>query len=303
VEARDLVELLSAAHLTAYVQDSRFSDRGGIMLVAPPGGIKSTFVMELEKHYSDVMCLTDLTMKSLAVFRERIVSGRYHTLVFPEFQKLYERRLETAANIEGALRALAGEGFKSAPWEPQGVSRIPARALVIGALTIEVRDRYIERWDSSGFARRFLWPLYRLENPEVLDEAVVLWRRLNFQSSGIPAPAHGEAIPNKTTQAERKELQHMLRYQPGDSSVLQHALLCKMLACLRWFYDRVGVKRKAIDTMRVFGESLGREGTVLRLPPHSRETIIEVEEEEAAMRRAQQRAKKPNGTPKKRAAK
>lgn len=266
--AQDLIEVLCAAHLSAFVREGGFDERGGIMLVAPAGALKSTFLTCLETNYPDVLGVTDLNAKALAALRERISSERVRTLVFPEYAKLYERKADTSANLEGSLRALASEGYRSAAFEPQDIARVTAKAMVIGAMTLGFRDTHIQRWQESGFARRFLWPLFVLRRPEILDEAVAQWQRVDFQIARVPhAPPFGETIPMDTTEAERRQLRQLVRYQPGDSSVQQHALLVKILAVLRWWYQRSGNGRDAMEVVQAFGVSLGRDGARLDLEP------------------------------------
>lgn len=265
--AQDLIEVLCAAHL-AYRVEGSFAERGGVILVAPPGNLKSTFIAALDGHYSDVLVLTDLNAKALAAMRDRITGGQIRTLVFPELAKLWERKQDTSANLEGALRALASEGFRAASFEPQGVARMDARACIIGATTLGFRDQHIERWIANGFARRFLWPMFRLDNPELLDEAVALWTRVDFHVTHVPQPpALGEPIPNLTTEAERRSLRMLVKHQPGGSSVQQHALLVQILAVLKFWYKRMGFGRDAMDVLRSFGQALGPQGAELQVKP------------------------------------
>lgn len=278
--AQDLVEVLCAAHLT-YLVDSPFPERGGIMLVGAPGVLKSTFLDELDKQYPDAISMTDLNVKSLTRFRDQLASGIYHTLVFPELAKLYERRDETAANLEGSLRAMVAEGFQAASFEDARVSRLRARGMVMAALTPAVRDRRFEAWEESGFNRRFLWSLIRLADASVLDEAVVMWKRIDFQVRHVPQAPMTKQIPNMTTTEERNRCRMLVKYQPGGSPTQQTQLLVKILAVLKWWYERTGQDRSAMDVVEAFGESLGREGAELHLHPLPRWTGRRTRQKEA----------------------
>ena len=271
--AQDLIEVLCAAHLS-YMVESPFPERGGIMLVGAPGVLKSTFLEELDKQYPDAISLTDLNVKSLTRFRDQISSGIYNTLIFPELAKLYERRDETAANLEGSLRAMVAEGFQAASFEDARVSRLRARAMVFGAVTPAIRDRRFESWEESGFNRRFLWCLLRLADPRILDSAIHEWQRLDFRVNRVPQiPPLKKMIPNLTTKEERERCRVMVKYQPGGSATQQAQLMVKILAVLKWWYRESGAGRDAMAVMESFGESLGREGAELELKPLSESKI------------------------------
>lgn len=262
--AQDLIEVLCATHLSSYVH-SPFEERGGMLLVAPPGALKSTFLEELDKQYPDALSLTDLNAKAMTQLRDRIVTGTVRTVVFPEYQKLYDRKDDTAMNLEGTIRALVAEGFRAAAFESQGINRIRARALVIGAMVPDTQARNFDRWEQTGFNRRFLWPLFHLANPAILDDAVVEWRRLRFNVGRLPQVPFGEAIPMQTTRQEREALRMMCKYQPGGHHTQQLQLLVKILSVLRWWYERANVNRDPWAVLQRFAVSLGREGAVLEL--------------------------------------
>lgn len=270
---QDLIEVLCAAHLT-YLVATPFPERGGIMLVGAPGVLKSTFLEELDKQYPNVISMSDLNVKSLIRFREQIAAGNIRTLVFPELQKLYERKDETAANLEGTLRALVAEGFQAASFEDQRVNRLRARCLVIGAMTPATQGKRFEAWDESGFNRRFLWSLIRLADPGALDRAIEEWQRLDFRVRHVPQlPPFEQGIPNLTTRDERMRCRTLVKYQPGGAPTQQAQMLVKILAVLKWWYAETQQERSAIAVVTSFAESLGREGAELHLKPLSRSTI------------------------------
>lgn len=258
--ASDLVEVVSAVHLSSYVE-GRFTERGGLMIVGPPGVLKTTFISVLDRHYEDAIMLSDVNARMLVQLRDAIAGGSVRTLVFPELAKLYQRVEHTAANAEGVLQALAGEGFQAASFEDSRVSRLRARGTIIGAMTPATRERHFARWEENGFNRRFLWSLIRLADPGVLERAVVEWKLIDFNIKHVPRPpVMGESIPNLTTRAERQDLKILCKYQPGTSHALHLQLLTRVLAVLRWWYEQVGDTRDPMATLHRFAESLGRDG-------------------------------------------
>jgi predicted kinase len=298
---REFVEALAAVHLSSYVQ-SQFPERGGLMVVGPPGVLKSSLLGVLDRQYGDVLVMSDVNARSLTALRDEVAAGKVRTLVFPEMAKLYDRKSDTAQNIEGVLRALASEGFLSASFEDSRISRFTARATIIGAMTPAFNRRRFEEWNESGFCRRFLWSFVRLHDPYVLRDAVIEGERLSFGVPSLPpVPAHG-LIPDLTTAEERRRLTMLLKYQPGGDNTLQLVLLTKMLAVLRWWYRELGDPRSAYQTIEHFAQSLWRDGAELVIDrpgatPQRRAAqrrVAERAEVSAAARRLSQVARKKN---------
>lgn len=280
MKAAELVEILCAAHLGNMVE-SPFQDRGGMMLVGPPGVLKTTFVSVLDTTYQDVVMMSDANVKGLIRMRDAIASGKVNTLVLPEYAKIYERNDSTAQNVEGTLRALTAEGFTAASFEDSRINRLVARAMVIGALTPPTVETHFTRWEESGFNRRFLWCLMKLADPLALEKAAVNWQRINFRMAHVPLAPLGGTIPNKTTQRERQQLAVICKYQPGGDHAIQLQLLVRILAVLRWWYAESGQPRNAMDTLAKFGPALGKSGVELELPtnPDEVDEAMEMQKE------------------------
>lgn len=252
------VECLCAAHLSSYVE-SPFTDRGGIMVVGPPGVLKTTLVTVLDRQYHDVLVMSDLNMTKLTAIREQIGAGNIRTLVMPELAKLYARHVHTAANVEGVLAALAAEGFRSASFEDERANRYTARATIIAALVPSFLMRQFSRWEESGFSRRFIWSFVKLSDPYVLTRAYEQWTRINFAVGALPRPpVSGDSIPNLLTDAERRELVHLVKHQYGAGShEIQLQLLARMVNVLRWHYMETKSTRDAMETVTIFARTLG----------------------------------------------
>lgn len=257
--ASDLVEVLCAAHLSFHV-DSPFPERGGLMLVGPPGALKSTFLKILDGQYHDAVTMSDINARGLVDLRDQISNGAIRSLVLPELAKIYERHESTARNVEGTLRAMTAEGFQAASFEDQRISRLTARAMVIAGMTSATREKNFRTWEESGFNRRFLWSLIRLADPDVLVRAVVNWKTLKFQFDHVPrAPVSG-TIPYHVSRSESVLIRNWVKYQPGGSGAVHVQLMTKILCVLRWWYKQVSPERDALATVSRFAESLGRTG-------------------------------------------
>lgn len=262
----DLVEVLCAAHLGFYV-DVPYPERGGIMLVGEPGTLKTTFLTVLSKSYFDALALSDINARGLVDLRGQISTGNIRTLVLPELAKVYERAEATSANVEGTIRALVGEGFQAASFEDQQVNRVSAKAMVIAALTTRLQSMRNRDWEDSGFNRRFLWCLIHLDDPQILEKAVLDLKMLKFQVSHVPrAPVDGK-IPNLSEREERVLFRLWCKHQPGGSHALQLQLLTRIVSVLRWWYGEVGSGQDAMGTLSRFAESLGPGGAGIEFPP------------------------------------
>ena len=263
MSVRELMTVLAAAHLSSRVQ-SRIQDRGGLMLVGPPGVLKSALAMTLE-DYHDALVLTDLNTKALNSIKERIIAGAVSGIVMPEMAKIYERHPSVASNLEGSIRALVAEGFVSASFESHTVQRFRARAMVIGCLVPATVTKMSEHWEESGFMRRFLWAFYRIPDAAV-EKAVMEDRDLIKRPKGplIKFDKDG-MIPDLTTDKERQDLRRMARYQPGGNHAVHVLLLRRILAVLKWHYRRLGQPHEAMRLMKQFATTLGKEGALLRI--------------------------------------
>lgn len=272
MKASDLIQVLCAAHLARHVE-SPFTDRGGIILLGPPGVLKSTFIDVLDANYADVCQMSDVNAKSLVALRDNIAAGVISTLCLPEFGKIYERNEATASNVEGVIKALVAEGFQAASFEDQQVNRLRARAMVIGAMTPAVHSRHSDSWRENGFTRRFLFPLIRLDNPGILIDAIMDWRLLDFDLPRIPrAPVGPRKIPMSVVKAERHQLVVWCKHQSYGSNTIPVSLLVKIMSVLRWWYATLRVPDNSMAVMERFAESLGKGGGAavemeLKTPP------------------------------------
>jgi len=256
-----LLDILWASVMTHYVSDS-FSDRGGIVLVAPPGQLKTSMLAAVAQ-LPGVISYSDLTVVGLVEARDLIVSGKMHTVVLYDLQKLYERRADTAANIIGSLRALAGEGFSSAAWEKQSKQAVQmtARALVLAATTIKNYSQHLPEWEESGFNRRFIFSVFRMRDPEVVLDRVLRGKPIKLRYHGL-WPWPGLRIPMRCTEKDRRTIRSLLGRQADAIPAL---LLKRILSVLRWRAAELGRRDNSLELVEEFGESMHGEGAVLEV--------------------------------------
>lgn len=258
-----LVEVLTAAHLTAYVTSEAFPERGGIMLLAPPGQLKTTIINNsLMPYVPQAMISSDINVDTLNRTHDQMSNGQIITLALPAFEKIYERNPQTASNVEGHIKGMCDEGFLLPSYKDQRMlGQTKARVLVVGGLVKSCYERHFTRWQENGLTRRFMWSSFHLANPEILTNAVHKWERIKFQNRIPTVPS--DKIPMNVTRAESEELRKMILQQGSD--VTPYMLLKKILACLKWKFDGRSEKKIPMEIMRDFGVSLGQASAKLEL--------------------------------------
>lgn len=259
-----LLEVLWASTITHRVE-SKFRSRGGVFVVAPPGHLKTSILHTLETQIG-VSSYSDMVSNDLSEARDLIAANKIHTLIFYDFQKLYERRADTAANIIGNLRSVVDEGFTMTTIERgRSGGKSPnmrrARALLLAATTPKFVRLKLGEWRDSGFARRFLFCNFQLKHPSVVVDAILRDAPIEFSLRGIGIPANLE-IPMDVTMGDESFLMDCLKHQEGDEVPL--ILLKKTLAVLRWKYKSIShPDDRGLQIMQDFSESLGPEGADL----------------------------------------
>lgn len=250
-----LIEVISAAHIAKYVEGP-FTQRGGIMLVGPPGHWKSSIIQASLLEYPDSLILSDINLQELARLKDALVGGRYTSIGFGEFEKLYERNPQTAANVEGTLRAMVEEGFDKMSFQSQQMQSMKAQIFVVGGMTPSAYAKRFQAWIDSGFARRFLWVNYRLENPDIIVEAIRNWKKHEFGRPSFRVPANRQ-IPYKISRDVDSAIEKMLDHQPSKETPF--VVMKKIYCALSWRYNA----RKARQIMEDFAPGLSRTGANL----------------------------------------
>lgn len=262
-----LSEILWASTLTHRVE-SRFPSRGGILMIAPPGQLKTSLLQSLENQRG-VLGYSDMTSITLVEARDNFASHKCHTLLLYDLQKIYERRADTASNIMGSIRSLMDEGFTTASFENVSSSAIQsrARALVLAATTPSFYRIHLKSWEESGLSRRFIFSSFSMVNPEKLEEAVLNENPIEFKSCEVPVPPNA-IIPLSMNghgthgASDGAFLQYCLGKQVEKVPLI---LMKKILAVLRWKFERMGRKDRSRDIIGDFSESMRGEGARLKI--------------------------------------
>lgn len=257
IEAQTLFRCLSAVHLASYVE-SPFESRGGLMLVSPPGCLKTSILMAIANSWQNAIPVSDLNTAQLIKMKSAMSAGGLRTLILTDMQKIAQRNPNVAINLLGNLAAIVDEGFTGASWDSnQLIPRTIARCTVLAALTDDYYSRAMEEFVATGFARRFLWAQVRLKNPDLLATAVIHQERLQFSRDfGVPpAPVDGTIALDVTTD-EIRELQQCVQHQIGRHAI-GFQLIVKMTAVLRWWYRAMKIEEDPLDTIFEFARCLG----------------------------------------------
>jgi hypothetical protein len=244
------------------------------MYVAPPGSLKSTILKNCLEVYPDAMVLSDLNAQTINPLRDEFASGRYKTMAFPAFEKLYERDPRTAANCIGILKAMACEGYSEASFEDHRMQGVfEARAFIAGAMIPELYRRKYAEWVSSGFARRFLWSFYKFADANIIIKAIHEWRRIEFNMDIAVRPM--EYIKFDVSDKESGMLLKLTRYQPAQEAPF--VLLKKVLSVLKWRYPRD--KSRPMEIINDFALSMQKrpDDLIVDLPTIERKEVELIE--------------------------
>lgn len=256
-----LCEIISAAHLSNYVK-APIEDRGGLMLVAPPGHLKTT-AAEVLQEFSNTIVISDLTLKSITQMREDMLAGHILTLIASDYSKIHKRHASIATNIEGVIMALVGEGFRKSAFADQRIQAIPARVVVVGCMTPKFAEDKQGDWLDNGFYRRFIWSRYRLDDPEFLEDALKKWKKAEIDGDFSARIPGNRFIEYTLTESEVNKIAHSLRHMLDRKIAL--VLSQRILCALKWKF-----KRDPDLPMKIwndFAESLTDDGAILYAKP------------------------------------
>jgi hypothetical protein len=247
-----LVETAAAVHFTPKVSGEVSNERGGLMLVAPPGQLKTTAIEYLD-NFPKTQLISNITVKALTALRQDFVSEEIMTMAFPDYDMIYKRHGSTASQVEGTLMSLMGEGFRNPAFSDQRIHVLKARCTIVGGVTIKCYEDKISEWIDSGFARRFLWSRYTVANPEVMEESIAKWKRYQLDGDFILKVPAG-MIPHAITELQAKKVLWQLRFQHDRK--LPFITAQKIIAVLCWKH---GVE-KGWKIWDDFVPSLGKDG-------------------------------------------
>lgn len=190
--------------------------------------------------------------------KNSFIDGKYQTLAFGEFEKLYQRNASTAANIEGHLKAMVEEGFGKTSFQDQRMASFRARVMVVAGITPSCYAKMYTAWIENGLARRFLWCIYRMKDTEAITESIHRWEPLLFGKATREVPSNGY-IPYSVTEEQSAYIRKLLEYQPDCAT--PYVMMKKILSVLMWRYS----ESKAMEIVKDFSESLSKEGAELIL--------------------------------------
>jgi hypothetical protein len=247
VPISSIIEVLQAAHLT-YCVDSPFSERSGILLVSPAGQLKTSMLTAVNETFHNFKLVSDLNGNNLLAMQDDLFSGTYPTIAFKDMIKLYERAASTSSNLEGTLRSMVDEGWTGSTQRDTRIAEAPIRLLVMGGMTKAMYDKRLSGWIDSGFARRFIWCHYKLDDPAIIGNAIEQQTRIQIAPGTQWPQATRRSIPFKLDERDRRELRLMMKEQIGKDGT-PYNLLLKVAVVLRWRAERQ--KRKEYDHMKI----------------------------------------------------
>src|SRR5271155_143128 len=229
MQVENVCKLIFAAH-HAYLVDSPAPERGGIFLVSGQNNLKSAIVEACLANVKGALVYSDLTLKQLAVIRSEISVGTYHTLGFPELEKLYARNAGVASNLEGVIKAMVAEGFSHFAFEDKRLMVPKARCFVLASVLESLFRIRGPAWMDNGFLRRFLCIKYTLsmKSRVTVMDAIHIGERVELPGSMIVPTS---TIKWDVSKMESKMLQDCLG---EDYPTIPLTLLQKALCVLKW---------------------------------------------------------------------
>lgn len=271
-----LIEMISAAHLTPYVFGDVGDERGGLMLVAPPGHLKTTAI-EILEQFPRILMVSNITNGTLTDLREAFVSGEIRTLGFPDYDMLYKRHSSVSSQLEGTIMSLMGEGFRKAPYKDQRIQVMKARCTVVAGITLKCYEERIPGWLDSGFARRFLWSQFKVKNPEELEEALVHFKKAQLDGDFTMKIPMTRIPYNLNENISRKILYH-LRSQPDRK--LPFIFAQRLVCVLVWKHGQ----EEGWNLWQDFAPSLWKDGTMIEIDPYGLSGINETAQSQYSQR-------------------
>lgn len=256
-----LIEIVSAAHLSHFVT-SPHQSRGGLMIVAPPGGLKTTAIEVLD-HYATAKVLSDINVQSLMQMRDDMLAGQIQTIAFTDLEKIYRRHSAVASNVQGIIMAMAEEGFRRASFQDQRMTTLAARCTVIGGMTTKCYETHITDWADTGFARRFLWIHYRMNATlSKLEGAIKKWERYTIDHDfAVRLPAD-QSIPSITIPDPiHAKFDACLKHQ--RSRLTPRLVLQRIYSVLAWKFSKQ--PKRVNQILDDFLPAITAEGAVLEV--------------------------------------
>jgi hypothetical protein len=263
MKLENLIRFGAAAHHSCVVE-SPYSQRGGILLVAGPGCMKSTIVANSLKPFPNALVYSDLTIKQLAIVRSQIANGMYSTLGFTELEKIYARQLPVALNFEGAIKAMVEEGFSHFAFEDQRCWVPTARCFMYASVLDNLYRFHFPRWMENGFLRRFVVIKYRLS-----EKTKLVMRDALHEGEYVPMPSLYPfpigVVRMDVTPEESRKLERICEFDSTMTTPLN--LVRKVFTILKWYRKQNGKRSQAtpMEVIEDLADGISSRGGVLDL--------------------------------------
>lgn len=222
------------------------------MLVAPPGHLKTTAIEYLD-IFPRTKLISNITVSALNQMRQDFLSEEILTIGFPDYDMIYKRHGSVSSQIEGTLMGLMGEGFRNPAFSDQRINVTKARCTVIAGITIKCYEKMLSEWLDSGFARRFLWSRYSLKNSEMLEEAIVKWKRHTLDGDFVMR-IPSNVIQHSLSNQQARNVLYQLRHHQDRK--LPFITCQRIISVLCWKHG----DKRGWEIWDDFAPSLGKEG-------------------------------------------
>lgn len=227
----ELITFLQAAHV-AQDTDWELDARGGIMLIAYPEQLKTTILQKALRRYPEVLLVSDMNVREFSDIREDLLTQRFDTIGFLDYQKVWERDDRTSSNVEGVIRALTDEGWHGTLGGKQ-IRGAAARAFMVLCMTPGLFNQKADGWQKTGFMRRFLSLKYIFKDRRILEESIKAGRA--YQLGAVPPVIRPiNRLQYTVTPSEADYIGLALKDQKG---LVALQVLLRIYNTLKWHYD------------------------------------------------------------------
>lgn len=264
----EIITFIQAAHVGQHTNWD-LDSRGGIILSAYPEQLKTRIVERALAVYPNALCVSDMNMRELGDMRSDLITQRYTTIGFLDYQKVWERDERTSSNVEGGIRALTDEGWQGYASNARIATK--AKCFMVLCITPTMWEDKAQEWKRNGFARRMLFMSYRFDDRAALEAAIKEGHTYQLSiEHAIPQPA--ERLLYSVTESEAEYISLALKSQ---RSLIPLQLLLRVYNTLKWFYDDVKKERdRGMQLLMNMCPLLSQDGGVITLEPNQMISVV-----------------------------
>jgi hypothetical protein len=278
----EVITFIQACHVGRDT-DCDLTEAGGVMLVSYPEHLKTTIASRALRPYPEAMVVSDMNVREFSDIREDLLTSRYDTIGFLDYQKVWERDERTSANVEGVIRALTDEGWHGT-LGGKTIKGPAARCFMVLCMTPNLYSAKVSQWNKTGFSRRFIALNYVFRDRRVLEAAIKQGHKYQLSlEHAIPKPTN--RLLYTVTTSEADYIGEALKDQRG---LVGLQLLLRAYNAMKWYYDECRrEKDRGMQVLMNIVPLMTENGGFLEVdrPEEKAQRLVVVDESPAKQRR------------------